>query len=187
MRAWELTEAKGSGFKIFCDMDGVLVNFQKGAAEFMADPSYGEEFVVQNFKVEQGRSARPFWKKLTHVHKIEPNAATDIWANLDWISDGKKLWSYISKYDPVILSSPGLASVDIIVAGKKQWLNSYLPSAEYIFEPDKWKYAKGNAGTQHILIDDQPRKLDPWNEHGGIGILHTSAGNTIKELKKWGL
>lgn len=49
MRAWELTEAKGSGFKIFCDMDGVLVNFQKGAAEFMADPSYGGRICCSEF------------------------------------------------------------------------------------------------------------------------------------------
>ena len=66
-----INEAKvHTGFKIFCDMDGVLVNFEKGAAEFMADSSYGENFVVQNFKVEHGRSAAPFWKKSAAMFRL---------------------------------------------------------------------------------------------------------------------
>jgi hypothetical protein len=29
--------------------------------------------------------------------------------------------------------------------------------------------------------------IDEWNAKGGIGILHTSAADTIKQLKKLGL
>jgi hypothetical protein len=29
--------------------------------------------------------------------------------------------------------------------------------------------------------------INEWKKGGGIGILHTSAANTIKELKKLGL
>jgi hypothetical protein len=29
--------------------------------------------------------------------------------------------------------------------------------------------------------------IDEWNAKGGIGIFHTSAANTISELKKLGL
>jgi hypothetical protein len=47
----------------------------------------------------------------------------------------------------------------------------------------KAEYAEPNA----ILIDDQPKSIDPFIAAGGIGILHTSAANTIKELKKLGL
>lgn len=187
MRAYELTEAQGSGFKIFCDMDGVIVDYAKGATEFMADPQYGEKYVVNGYKSGYGKQVGKFWRKLEMVNKVDPDSAKGIWANLDWISDGKKLWSYIAGYNPVILSSPGEASRDIIVAGKEIWLNKHLGGVKAIFEAEKWKYAKGNAGMQNILIDDTPNKLDPWIEHGGIGILHTSAGNTIKELKKWGL
>lgn len=187
MRAYELTEAQGSGFKIFCDMDGVLVDFRKGVGEFMADPQYGEEYTVQNYVIGRGPESKVFWKKLAIVDKVAPEETRAIWENLEWLPDGKKLWSYISKYDPVILSSPGKTSADIIIDGKKQWLDNHLGGVKSIFETDKWKYAKGNAGTQHILIDDTANKINPWVEHGGIGILHTSASNTIKELKKWGL
>ncbi len=43
------------------------------------------------------------------------------------------------------------------------------------------------SDTNRILIDDLPNTIDEWNAKGGIGILHTSAANTIKELKKLGL
>ena len=50
----------------------------------------------------------------------------------------------------------------------------------------KYKYAKTKPAVQNILIDDTKKKLDPWIEAGGIGILHTSAASTISELKEWG-
>ena len=44
-----------------------------------------------------------------------------------------------------------------------------------------------HTGENHILIDDLPNTIEEWNNKGGIGILHTSAATTIKELKKLGL
>jgi hypothetical protein len=35
-----------------------------------------------------------------------------------------------------------------------------------------------------ILVDDRQKNIDSWVENGGIGIVHTSAENTINELKK---
>ena len=34
-----------------------------------------------------------------------------------------------------------------------------------------------------VLIDDRQKNLDSWIEHGGIGILHVSAEDTINQLK----
>ena len=48
---------------------------------------------------------------------------------------------------------------------------------------DKAKYANKDS----ILIDDRKQNIDHWIESGGIGILHTSAKDTIKQLKKLGL
>jgi hypothetical protein len=47
----------------------------------------------------------------------------------------------------------------------------------------KAAYAKPN----HILIDDREKSIQPWREAGGIGILHTSAADTISQLQKLGL
>ena len=34
-----------------------------------------------------------------------------------------------------------------------------------------------------VLIDDHGRNIDHWHEHGGIGILHRSPEQTMKELR----
>ena len=43
------------------------------------------------------------------------------------------------------------------------------------------------AGPERILIDDMEQTINEWNKAGGVGILHTSATNTISQLKKLGL
>ena len=44
-------------------------------------------------------------------------------------------------------------------------------------------YAKPNR----ILIDDYSETIERWRAAGGKGILHTSADDTIKQLKMYGL
>ena len=48
---------------------------------------------------------------------------------------------------------------------------------------DKAAYAAPN----HILIDDRSKSIQPWVAAGGIGILHTNAANTIRQLKEVGI
>ena len=35
-----------------------------------------------------------------------------------------------------------------------------------------------------VLIDDRKKNIDAWENAGGIGILHTSAKETINALKE---
>jgi len=189
MKIYELFEtSQNTGFKLFVDLDGVLVDFEKGVSAFMADDMSDKGYknlpVIQGYAMGNNKQSRAFWKK---VEMIEESDAIALWTNLGWMSDGKKLWGYINGYNPVILSSPGTSSRHIIEAGKKIWIDRHLsPKPSYIFEPDKFKHAKGKPGIQHILIDDSKKKLDPWEAAGGIGIFHTSASDTIKQLKNWG-
>jgi hypothetical protein len=53
------------------------------------------------------------------------------------------------------------------------------------FKPAKFK--QEFSGKNRILIDDRADTITNWNAQGGIGILHTSADNTIKQLKQLGL
>jgi hypothetical protein len=43
------------------------------------------------------------------------------------------------------------------------------------------------SGKNKILIDDRPDNIEQWRSKGGIGILHTSAQDTIKQLQNLGL
>ena len=44
----------------------------------------------------------------------------------------------------------------------------------------------GRDKRPNLLIDDHAKNIDAFKRAGGIGIVHTSARNTIKELKKLG-
>jgi hypothetical protein len=102
------------------------------------------------------------------------------------MSDGKQLWSYIKKYKPNILSSPSRSLTSKV--GKLAWIKMHIPENQHgkvLLYPRAEKQLF--SGENHILIDDLAKTIDEWNAKGGIGIHHTSAANTIKQLKKLGL
>ncbi len=166
MRLRELMEAPQS-LEIFCDMDGVLVDFALGVEKAYYKQT-GERVAFSSI------STGEMWKTVNR-------AGEGWWINLPWMSDGKRLWSSIKKYKPTILTAP--STQKICAPEKEEWVARNLgPGFKFICDPDKWKYA-----TQYgILIDDTPEKIISWEEHNGIGILHTDTVTTIKKLKKMG-
>ena len=146
-------------------MDGVLVNFDKGY----------HKLTGINIKNEFLNDER-FWNPIN-------KAGYKFWVNLEWMNDGKKLWSYVEKYDPVLLSAPSRENDSRI--GKHDWVKRELPGVHLILRSAKNK--KEFASPSSILIDDRKENIDSWIQHNGIGILHTSTQNTINELKKLGL
>jgi len=149
-------------------MDGVIVDFVKGYKELTGvDTSH---YVS---------STPEFWQPVD-------SGGPAFWASLDWTSDGKQLWNYIKKYKPNILSSPSRSQTSRI--GKQVWVKTHIPRTQY---KDLLLYPRHEkqlfAGGNRILIDDLAKTIDEWNAKGGIGILHTSAANTIKQLKELGL
>lgn len=152
-------------YEVYCDMDGVLVDFDKGY-ENLTGKSVKNIFV----------SDKSFWEPLT-------KAGAGFWINLEWMSDGKQLWNYIEKYNPQLLSAPSRQESSKI--GKKIWVRRNLPNVPLLLKAAKYKqeYASPNS----ILIDDRKDNIERWNAAGGIGIYHISATNTIKQLQKLGL
>lgn len=152
---------------IYCDMDGVLVDFEKG---------YKELTGIDTKQYAKGDSA--FWQPIS-------DAGASFWANLPWMPDGQELWNYIKKYKPNILSAPSQDPSSRV--GKEAWLKMHLKNsyrnAYFASRSNKKMFSAQNK----ILIDDIKQTIDEWNAAGGIGIHHTSASNTIKELKKLGL
>jgi len=154
-------------YKIFCDMDGVLVDFEKGYAD-LTNTTPSKSF--------DGKSE--FWDPIN-------KAGAAWWANLVWMPDGQTLWAYIKKYRPNILSAPSWDQSSKV--GKEAWVKIHLKN-DY---NKLYLYSRANkqlfSEPNRILIDDMGKTIDEWNAKGGIGILHTSAANTISELKKLGL
>jgi hypothetical protein len=63
--------------------------------------------------------------------------------------------------------------------GRKPRINFKKASEKHLVKLDLQK--------TDILIDDREDTINNWNASGGIGILHTSAANTISQLKKLSL
>ena len=160
--------AQVAQYKIFCDMDGVLTDFNKRFEYFggLTPDEYQAKF-----------SKSQFWKL------IDDKVGFEFWAKMPWMPDGKQLWSYIEKYKPMLLSAPSQKPSSRY--GKRVWVNDNLPGVKLILakRENKQDYSKPNR----ILIDDRADNIEEWKSKGGIGILHTSAADTIEKLKQIGL
>ena len=153
-------------YKIYCDMDGVLVDFEGGY----------EKLTGIDLKGEYRPGVEDFWKPIEQ-------AGVGYWASLKWMPDGKQLWGYIKQYTPELLSAPSKSESSKI--GKYVWVKNNLPGTKLIlrYASQKQQLATPNS----ILIDDRQVNIDQWEAAGGIGILHTSTDNTISQLKELSL
>lgn len=152
-------------FKLYVDMDGVLTDFNKGYYDLTGIDLRGSF-----------RSDPKFWEPIDR-------AGYNFWVNLDWTKDGKKLWKYIEKYSPEILSAPSRENDSRI--GKHDWVKRELAGTHLILRTAEHKieFVCKNC----ILIDDLPENVERWRTAGGIAIHHTSANDTIKQLQKLSL
>ena len=165
-----------SRFTVYCDMDGVLTDFE---AQF--DHYYGMN------PREYAQMKGPELMK-----KAVDDVGLDYWAKMPLFPGALELWSYISKYQPIILSSP--STFKYAKKGKDIWIAKNLKPApsEIIYKQTghKEEAIQGLPESKiktSILIDDYYRNLAPWKELGAIGITHKSSKQTIDILKKFRL
>jgi hypothetical protein len=159
---------KDMNYEIYSDMDGVLTDFD---AQFMkASDGIPPSEYEKNF----GKSG--FWELID-------GKGVGFWVGMPWMSDGKIYWDYIKKYNPILLSSPSRSQTSRL--GKRLWVKNNMPGVKLILAQakDKQNYAQ----KDRILIDDRPSNIDQWRASGGVGILHISASDTIRQLKELGI
>lgn len=154
-------------YKVYCDMDGVIVDFEHGYDRLTGRKAPG--FSSPYDKTE-------FWAAIT-------KAGAKFWADLEWMEDGQQLWNYIKQYSPTLLTAPSREKSSEI--GKQEWIDKNIPGTPVEFRQahKKQELATPNA----ILIDDREDNIERWIEAGGIGIRHTSTTSTIKKLNQLGL
>jgi 5'(3')-deoxyribonucleotidase len=169
----DLYEAIKPKYIIFCDMDGVLVDFDKGY----------EDMTGKHTKHVELQNSKDFWNNLHQSLKDKNLTEYDYWVNLPWMPDGQTLWNYIKPYNPYVLTAPSRDPGS--KQGKKEWVERLSGMKKLYFKPAKFK--QEFSGKNRILIDDRADTITNWNAQGGIGILHTSADNTINKLKQLGL
>ena len=177
---------------LYCDMDGVLVDFSAGALALVNEALKNPELyrdcpqyaaLVEKL-LELGRSyvtsidmEKPEYRGLTKEEVI-PEArwlmkelifaqGAEWWENLPWTPHGRELWAGLIKYNPQILSAP-MAGATGCEDGKRAWIKKNIGDVIVVLNDEKWHYADGN-----VLVDDFAFNTVPWAEHGGSPVLHT--------------
>ena len=167
----KLTEVAHSKYKLYVDMDGVLADFVKGIRKELPDYDDKQYETSEIYRTEM-------WD---FVEKFSKDGGK-LWQGLPEMDDARELWGWVKKFDHEILSATGKSGYG---AGeqKRNWIKEKFGSVKVNLvqkSREKAKFATPNS----ILIDDRTKSINPWKAAGGIGILHTSAGQTIKEIKK---
>ena len=199
-----INEQEGKLPQIYCDMDGVLVDFEQGVVDQInkdlqmirqmedkknlvkiqrALDSLGRDEVVLDDMRGKSATSKP---GRDYLYGRVGNDA-DFWAHLPWMPNGKELWDFIAPYEPFILTSPMQKGSEI---GKAFWIDSNLsPAPEKVFmSHEKYNWALDENGEPSILIDDWSKNIVPWAKKGGIAIQHVNANTsvTIETLRKMG-
>ncbi len=150
---------------LYLDMDGVLVDFDKGYAKIASGKT------LKSVALESGE---------TVARNTFLQAGASFWANLDWIQGGPELIKTAQKHfsNVWILSSAGTIKPELgktVIQGKLEWLKKNVPSIPtsnvliVYGKHRKKEYAAKNA----ILVDDMPDTIESWQNKGGNGILHS--------------
>jgi len=162
-------------YKIYVDMDGVVADFDQRFIDLSG-------MLPREFEAKYGKNA--FWDFID-----EGDNKLKFWVGIPQMSDAQQLMDFVSKYDYEMLTAPSLKKQSLM--GKGLWMINQTKKGLFPSKPKvNYKSAKNKkdfAAPNHILIDDKASTIDSWNTAGGIGILHTSAANTISQLKKLGL
>ena len=179
-----ITEQENGLPQIYCDMDGVLVDFEQGVVDQinkdllmirkMADQK--NLLKIQNVLDKLGRDEITLddMRGKTETSKpvrdymygrVGENAT--FWADLPWMPGGKELWAFIAPYEPHILTSPmGKGSQ----YGKTFWIHENLGLSDeqkVHMGHDKYRWAANEDGSFNVLIDDWDKNLGPWSFHTG--------------------
>lgn len=160
-------------YKIRCDMDGVIADFARGVIKIMPDFVEG---VTEGNKKLDGK----MWAKITQYQKN----GGEFWLDLEPMADAFVLWDFISQFqDRQILSACGQPHFNA-ADQKRRWIAKTFGEDVQAILVQRAVHKANYAAPDTILIDDKRKAIDPWVAAGGIGILHTSAENTIAQIKQ---
>lgn len=159
--------------KIFCDMDGVLTDFNK---------KYTEMFGKSPAEVRADKERKQyseFWHKFVDRSGFE---------KLDWHEGGQELIHFLERIPNVqiciLTSAGGFDRHNEVQYQKCEWLDQRMIDWPVVVVPGR-RYKSGFASGDAFMIDDTPDVISGFCNNGGSGIIHTNTADTIKALERW--
>ena len=201
--------------QIFCDMDGVLVDFETAVVALVNSLLDGGQ--LEGVKRTKGYFARmsKIQNELGKDWRAQGRPDLDIksvrnfmmgaiganpgpvFASMPAHSDGiNQLWPFLNSTGRTVnlLTAPISARTGATMTageGKVMWAEQLdPPPADIIVTPAVQKMAYAIAGgVPNVLIDDRSSTVESWNNAGGIAVLHAPGGSsaTIQRLIELGL
>jgi 5'(3')-deoxyribonucleotidase len=133
---------------IFCDLDGVLADFDQGVFDRL--------------------KKRPAQVKPALMWGVI-NKSKTFFETLPWMPKGRELWDEIKEYDPIILTgTPRSSNAE---EQKRKWCARELGPNIHVITcatKDKPEFCIINS----VLIDDRSDNLNSWNAKGGKFLLY---------------
>lgn len=158
--------------KIYCDLDGVLADFEK-------------RFIEISGKRPENVPSQEMWEII-----VKGDAERPFFETLELTDDAMHLWLYLMTLkrdhgiEIEVLTASGRYPEGIEFAAQKHvWVAKIDPTIKTNTVQrgvDKYQFAT----EETLLIDDMEKNLGPFVEAGGQVIHHTSAKETVEQLKK---
>ena len=187
---------------IYCDMDGVLVDFENNLIKLMNNivKNYGSLAPKYKQYVKtalQSINAWPIKKNFSFIHKnikIETSTTEigrlvsevikrnkNFWISLPKKRDGILLWNFLMSYPEVYILT--IAIDEDCKQGKIEWVEKHLGiSGNKVFFSNSKNAKSEYASKNSILIDDTKYNIERFQCAGGNGILFTSFGLILPKL-----
>lgn len=147
--------------QLFLDCDGVLADFDTGAARVLGCPP-------RQYQARHGPAR--FWSRLAR--------APDFYGQLPLMPDAERLFSGVRHLAPVILT--GCPRGGWAEPQKQRWAARHFPGTPIITCMAADKRRHGRPGD--ILIDDTLTHRHLWEQAGGRFIHHRSARGSLVRL-----
>jgi len=163
---------------LYLDMDEVLADFVRGAAEAHGTTyesvRAGQQPGEWNMADSMGLSHDEFWKPINAM-------GADFWLELEPLPWFCTLIAAAESYAPgdwFIATSPDRSTGTL--SAKLEWLRKRLGQDFDRFFPTRYKWKLAKPGT--VLIDDNDENVRRFREEGGQGIVFPSRGNSLHHL-----
>ena len=162
---------------IYFDMDGVLADFDRGVRELCGMEAFdqgGRSPAEDDIMWDAIRKVDHFYDRL----ELMPGAKEMFDAVYGVYGDRCEILTGIPKEKRGIVTA---------AEDKISWMKRILSDKVKVNICYRAEKIDRCTGPETVLIDDLKKNIDEWQEAGGTGILHVSAEETMKEMKKLGI
>jgi hypothetical protein len=162
--------------RLYVDMDGVLVDFVKGAESYF-------KVAIERLGGIKASQFTALWESPQGWRQLKKDWPT-FWMDLDPEPSYAQLLKLVRPRHPAVLTAipkgwPSSAT------GKRIWCSRHMPGWGHhphekfhaVDRSQKRQYAKQADGTPNLLIDDYDKNIAEWESAGGIGLLY-AGGNS---------